>query len=128
MKLNELRQAIKRRPELDHLHRTALTTGPATAALWEKIRLSTLVADALSDPTPLSPEVLETMGFNYYDGAYRLVYKTYEDEAVEPDEVTVQFPEDARPVVRAGLVVCEPQQRTVGGLWGLLLELTREKP
>jgi hypothetical protein len=128
MKLKELKQAIERRPELDRIYRTSPTTGPSTAALWEKIRLSTLVADALSDPTPLSPEILEAMGFTYYDGAYRLVYKTYEDKEVEPDEVTVQFPEFARTVVRAGLVVCEPQQRTVGGLWGLLLELTREEP
>ena len=53
-----LTRAIERRPELHKLYETSLTTGPMTAALWEKIRLSTVVADAFTDRRKITRDLL----------------------------------------------------------------------
>lgn len=85
-----------------------------------------LISDCLTDDRKIDGAVLKGMGFRYYDGAYRYVYRTYEDREIEPDEVTVAF-RYAIPVVRVNLVVCEPQPRTVGHLYSLLLRLMEDE-
>jgi hypothetical protein len=118
MKLKELREAVERHTECDYLHEGRVVMFNFSR---RKMNDTCLIADCLTDPTPISKEVLEGMGFEDHGlfahglqlnvGGSRVSYFQFRDEWVFAVNTTTM----------------DPQPRTVGELYFLLLRLGEQQ-